>query len=80
MPSPAPQQTPFLILEETARVLAEEDPQHPLLPFPIHKALPHSLLPEGHGGGGTGREAVQERGFGVSHESCSLLQVRQRGD
>ena len=72
MPSPAPQQTPSLILEETARVLAEEDPQRPLLLFPVHKGLPHSLLPESHGGGGRGREAVQERGFGVSRELVLL--------
>ena len=37
----------------------------PLLLFPVHKVLPHSLLPESHGGGGRGREAVQERGFGL---------------
>lgn len=71
MPSPAPQRTPSLILE-TGRVLAEEDPQRPLLPFPVHKALPHSLLPESHGGGGRGRGAVQERSFGVSHELVLL--------
>ena len=38
----------------------------------VHKVLPHSLLPESHGGGGRGREAVQERGFGVSRELVLL--------
>lgn len=62
---PAPQRTPSLIPEETARVLAEEDSQRPLLPFPVHRALPHSVLPESHGGGGRGREAAEEGGFVV---------------
>lgn len=59
---PAPQQTPSLIPEETARVLAEEDSQCPLLPFPVHRALPHSASPEprwwGQGAGGYTRKRL----------------------
>lgn len=75
---PAPQRTPSLIPEETARVLAEEDSQRPLLPFPVHRALPHSVLPESHGGGAGGGRLQKKEALWLAVRSVLLSATSEK--